>query len=137
MSEKKCAPSMDEWLREAKKDKDFRECGMYLFHNGVVRSTAKAKVRMGEEDTQPVTGMDFAYDRDKVEKAVEEARSLPGIHYVRAWLNEGHLEVGDDIMLILIGGDIRPRVIDALQTLVGNIKNHCVKETETYKETEQ
>lgn len=49
MSEKKSVPSMDEWLREAKKDKDFRECGMYLFHNGVVRGTAKAKVRMGEE----------------------------------------------------------------------------------------
>ena len=43
---------------------------------------------------------------------------MPGIHYVRVWLNEGMLEVGDDIMLVLIGGDIRPHVVDALQTLV-------------------
>ena len=40
------------------------------------------------------------------------------------------LELGDDIMLVLIGGDIRPRVIDALQSLVGTIKNECVSEVE-------
>ena len=33
-------------------------------------------------------------------------------------------------MLVLIGGDIRPRVIDALQHLVGTIKNTCVVERE-------
>lgn len=133
MAEKRNAPSMDEWLKEAKEDKDFGKCGMYLFHNGVVRGTAKAKVRRGEENTQPVTGMEFSYDLNKVEEAVEEARRLPGIHYVRVWLNEGCLEVGDDIMLVLIGGDIRPHVVDALQELVGNIKNNCVKETEIYE----
>ena len=33
-------------------------------------------------------------------------------------------------MLVLICGDIRPRVIDALQQLVGTIKNECVSEVE-------
>ena len=49
---------------------------------------------------------------------------------MRVWLNRGELELGDDIMLVLIGGDIRPRVIDALQSLVGTIKNECVSEVE-------
>ena len=40
--------------------------------------------------------------------------------------------MGDDIMLVLVGGDIRPHVIDALQALVGEIKNHCVVEQEVY-----
>ena len=35
-------------------------------------------------------------------------------------------------MLVLVGGDIRPRVINAIQALVGEIKNHCVVETERY-----
>ena len=35
-------------------------------------------------------------------------------------------------MLVLIGGDIRPHVVDALQFLVGEIKNHCVVEKESY-----
>ena len=54
------------------------------------------------------------------------------IFHVRVWLNEGKLSVGDDIMLVLIGGDIRPHVIDALQSLVGEIKNECVREQELY-----
>ena len=55
---------------------------------------------------------------------------MHGIFLVRVWLNEGQLELGDDIMYVLIGGDIRPHVIDALQFLVGKIKNECVTEIE-------
>ena len=33
-------------------------------------------------------------------------------------------------MYVLLGGDIRPHVIDALQFLVGRIKSQCVEETE-------
>jgi molybdopterin synthase catalytic subunit len=57
---------------------------------------------------------------------------MEGIRIVRVWMNEGELSVGDDIMYVLVGGDIRPHVIDALQALVGEIKQHCVTETEIY-----
>ena len=33
-------------------------------------------------------------------------------------------------MYVLIGGDIRPHVVEALQYLVGRIKNECVREEE-------
>ena len=125
-------PSLDQWLWEAKAEKDAPLCGMYLAHNGTVRQTARALVRNRAEDTAPVSGMHFAWDRDKVARALEEARALPGIYHVRLWLNEGDLALGDDIMLVLVGGDIRPRVIDALQFLVGKIKNECVVEQEIY-----
>ena len=55
---------------------------------------------------------------------------MEGVAYVRVWLNEGLLEVGDDIMYALVGGDIRPHVVDALQFLVGKLKAECVTETE-------
>jgi molybdopterin synthase catalytic subunit len=74
--------------------------------------------------------MEFNYDEFKVNQAIEEANKMEGIFHVRVWLNEGNLNVGDDIMYILIGGDIRPHVIDALQFLVGKIKNECVTEIE-------
>lgn len=130
MKTKKESPSMDEWLKEAKLEPLASEVGMFLFHNGVVRETAKAKVRLGHEDTAPVKGMDFSYDEAKVEAAIAETKRMEGIFHVRAWLNEGRLEVGDDIMYVLIGGDIRPRVIDALQFLVSRIKTECVTEIE-------
>ena len=128
----KTAPSVDLWLREAKADPNAADCGMYLIHNGTVRQTARAAVRLGEQDTPPVTGMVFDYDEEKVAQAMESARQLPGIHYVRVWLNKGELSLGDDIMMVLIGGDIRPRVLDALQKLVGTIKNECVIEREVF-----
>jgi molybdopterin synthase catalytic subunit len=103
---------------------------MFLVHNGTVRETAKAKVRLGAEGTAPVTGMVFSYDEDKVNAAIEETYKLQGVYYVRTWLNEGQLEVGDDIMYVLIGGDIRPNVIDGLQFLVQKIKTECVTEIE-------
>lgn len=132
MNEKNTVPSMDEWLKEAKAAETAADCGMYLFHNGVVRESAKAKVRNGEETAGPVVGMEFSYDEEKVAAAIENAKKLPGIQYVRVWLNQGRLQVGDDIMLVLIGGDIRPHVVDALQTLVGEIKNTCVVEKEIF-----
>ena len=128
-------PSTDLWLEEAKQDASASQCGMYLFHNGVVRETPKAKVReTGDVSAErTVEHLEFSYDKEKVDRAIEETLEMPGIYYVRVWLNEGVLQIGDDIMLVLIGGDIRPRVVDALQALVGEIKNHCVVEKEFYQ----
>ena len=126
----KPVPSIDAWLKEAKAHETAPLCGMYLTHNGTVRQSAKAKVRQGAENTLPVTGMLFSYDREKVDAVIADAYRLEGIYYIKVWLNEGALEVGDDIMYVLIGGDIRPRVVDALNYLVGRIKNECVVETE-------
>lgn len=128
----KKSPSMDEWLREAKKDPSAKRIGMYLTHNGVVRATARALAREGDTSAALVSGMAFSYDREKVEAAIADTYKLEGVYYVRVWLNEGELSVGDDIMYILIGGDIRPHTVDALQYLVGRIKSECVTENETF-----
>ena len=127
---KKESPSIDCWLKEAKAHESAPKIGMYLTHNGTVRQSAKAKVRYGAEDTKPVTGMLFSYDQEKVDGIIADTYKMDGIYYIKVWLNEGELQMGDDIMYILIGGDIRPRVVDALQYLVGRIKNECVVETE-------
>lgn len=127
---KKVPPSVDEWLREAKAHQMAARSGMFLVHNGVVRETPKAQVRQGINDGSLVRGMEFGHDGAKVDGVIEETYKMDGIFYVRVWLNEGQLEVGDDIMYVLVGGDIRPHVIDALQFLVGKIKNECVIEIE-------
>ena len=126
----KPVPSMDAWLKEAKAHESAPKIGMYLVHNGTVRQSAKAKVRYGEENTKDVTGMVFSYDPQKVDAVIADAYKLEGIYYIKVWLNEGQLSLGDDIMYVLIGGDIRPRVVDALNYIVGRIKNECVTETE-------
>ena len=129
---KEPVPSVDAWLREAKAERDAGKIGMYLLHNGVVRETARAAAREGREGLPPIRGMEFHFDQGKVDAAVAEAKALPGISLIRVWLNSGKLKMGDDIMYVLIGGDIRPRVIDALSFLVGKIKSECVIEKEVF-----
>lgn len=116
------SPSLDGWLAEAKAEAAAKDVGMYLCHNGVVRSYSR--------DGRPVTGMDLAVDRERLEELLTTARLMEGVSIVRVWVNEGHLEVGDDIMYVMIGGDIRPNVIEALTAFVGMIKSEVVTETE-------
>lgn len=130
---RKNPPSMDVWMKEAKAHASAPKIGMYLIHNGTVRQSAKALVREDAESTRPVCGMLFSYDAEKVNAAIADTYKMNGIYYIRAWLNEGRLDMGDDIMYILIGGDIRPHVVDALNYLVGRIKDECVSETEIYE----
>ena len=129
----KIPPSMDAWLQEAKAHASAPKIGMYLTHNGTVRQSAKAKVRFGAESTRAVTGMVFSYNREKVDAIIADTYQMDGIYYIKVWLNEGQLQLGDDIMYVLIGGDIRPRVVDALNYLVGRIKDECVVETELHE----
>ncbi len=133
----KKSPSMNAWLEEAKKDPSAQKCGMYLVHNGTVRVSAKAVVRdlipdEEKEKMAAVSSLDFSYDAEKVEEAIRQTYQMEGIFYIKVWLNDGILQVGDDIMYVMIGGDIRPHVVDALQALVGTIKNTCVVEQEIY-----
>lgn len=125
-------PSLDEWLREAKAAAGAEKCGMYLTHCGTVRQSARARVREGDESAASVRGMLFSHDAEKMRRAVDEALAMDGIYFVRVWLADGELKLGDDIMRVLIGGDIRPHVIDALQFLVGKLKNECVSERELF-----
>lgn len=123
-------PNMNEWLAEAKASKDAAQCGMFLTHNGVVRVTPKARVREGVTGLGDIAQVEFSYDEAGLAAAVEEALTWEGIYFVKVWLNEGVCAVGDSLMYVMIGGDIRPHVIDALQNLVGKIKTELVVERE-------
>ena len=127
----KARPSLECWLKEAKNAPDAAKCGMYLFHNGVVRQTARAEARLGRPSAA-VRGLRLSCDQRRVDAAAAAARQLPGVYYVRVWINEGELAVGDDMMLVLVGGDIRPHVAAGLETLVERLKSQCVTETEIF-----
>ena len=131
-AEKEIMPSVDSWLKEAKAGENASDAGMYLIHNGVVRGTSRASQRETGVQDAPVQGMDFSWDPARVEAARQKALDTPGITCVRVWLNRGRLQVGDDLMLVLVGGNIRPNVIAVLEALVGELKESCVKEKELF-----
>lgn len=49
---------------------------------------------------------------------------------MRVWLNEGELNVGDDIMKVLVAGRFRSDVLPVLQDLLTFLKTEVVKEKE-------
>lgn len=132
-------PDLSAWLAEAKQDEHADQIGMYLTHNGVVRATPRHAVRPNEQAPTnvrskhaEVVAVDFSYDEAGLEAALEEALSWEGVYYVRAWLNKGRVKVGESLMYVLIGADIRPHAISALEKLVGHIKSDLVQEREIF-----
>ena len=124
-------PSLDQWLREARAAPGAAQTGVFLTHSGVVRATARAQARDGQA-APPVRGMRFSFDRKKAAEAEADTRWMEGVFHVRVWLNEGELQVGDALMTVLIGANIRPRAVEALQYLVDRLKRECVTEEELF-----
>jgi len=122
MTAPEARPSLDAWLSELKTENGAEGIGMFLAHNGVVRGHSR--------DGRAVTGMILDVDRERLAEILDSARLMEGIVAVRAWVAEGDLKVGDDIMYVLVAGDIRDNVFGALQALVKMIKTEVVTEQE-------
>ena len=113
---------IDSWIREVKESCDPAQLGMILMHNGVVRGTSKGG--------KPVRKLKLTHDRDKLMACIAEMKKRDGIVDVRAWINEGILRIGDDIMYVLVAGRFRTDVLPALQELLTFIKTAVVSEEE-------
>jgi len=113
---------MLEWFEDVKKNPDFDKVGMILCHNGVVRGYSQTGER--------IRRMHLEVRRDLLNDLVSEMGKRPGIVEVRAWLNEGVLNVGDDIMYVLVAGDIRENVFSTLKEMVSRAKKEIIIEKE-------
>ena len=128
----KVEPDISIWLKEAKEADSENSNGIYLFSNGVVRSSSKRKVRAGEQGLEPVKSVKVECNYDTLETALRQTSQMPGVNYLRVWVNEGELELGESIMLTLVGADIRDRCVDALTFFVDKLKGDCLTETEIF-----
>ena len=113
---------MDQWIKEIKKECPADMLGMILLHNGIVRATAK--------NGGKVQAMNLSYDKAKLEATVSKFKKKDGIADIKAWINEGHLKIGDDIMNVCVAGRFRKDVLPVFQELISMIKTEIVKEEE-------
>jgi molybdopterin synthase catalytic subunit len=113
---------IDTWIKEIKKECPPDILGMILLHNGIVRATAKngGKVQV----------MNLSYDKAKLEATVREFKKREGTADIKAWINEGHLKIGDDIMNVCVAGRFRKDVLPVFQELITMIKTEIVSEEE-------
>jgi molybdopterin synthase catalytic subunit len=114
---------IEQWIQEIKSQCDPETLGMILVHNGIVRATS----RQGA----PVTGMKLTYDKAALEQAVRRFKAKEGIAEIRVWINEGALNVGDDIMNLCVAGRFRTDILPVFQELLTEIKTKIVHEEET------
>ena len=113
---------IDEWIKEIKENCAAESLGMILVHNGIVRGTSK--------EGKPVSGMKLSYDRDALESCVAQLKKREGIAAIRVWINSGILNIGDNIMYLLVAGRFRTDVLPVLQELLSAVKNEIVLEEE-------
>jgi molybdopterin synthase catalytic subunit len=121
-SNAKKAMMIDRWIEEIKLGANPEELGMILVHNGIVRATSK----LGK----PVRGMKLSYDKEKLDSIIPTFKQKAGVVDIRVWINAGDLEVGDDIMFLIVAGKFRTDVLPVFEEVLSVIKREIVTEQE-------
>jgi molybdopterin synthase catalytic subunit len=104
---------------------DFRKVGMLLAHHGVVRETTR--------DGRSVRGLRVSVDHGRLQRILNEQRMRAGIVDIRVAIAEDRdLAVGEDIMLLIVAGDIRENVIAVLTDTLNLIKSTVTEKTEYF-----
>jgi len=109
-----------------KKHPDYDKAGMILCHNGVVRNTSR--------DGRKVSGLTIAVDQEKLKEVIDVHKKKPGIIEILVEIADNkNLTVGDDVMLLVVAGDIRDNVIPALSDTLNAIKTTVTSKTEFFE----
>ncbi len=101
------------------------DIGMILSHTGIVRGSSR--------DGRQVSGLLVHVDHEKLEQIIEKEKKSPGIVDIRVHIFENTpLEVGDEIMHLVVAGDIREHVLPILERTLNTIKAVVTHKTEHF-----
>ena len=99
------------------------QVGMVLIHNGVVRGHSRGS-------KEKVDNLTVTPDRNKVESLRREYESRPGIFRIIVQANQGEFQPGQDLLFIIVAGDIRENVQPVLSELLNRIKSEAMHKVE-------
>ncbi len=115
-------------FHKIKRHPEYAKAGMILCHNGIVRSTSR--------DGKTVTGLTIHVDHTRLRSIIQERKQDPGIIDILVEIKEDQiLSVGDDVMYLVVAGDIRENVIHTLKDTLDAIKSTATQKTEFFKNT--
>ena len=97
--------------------------GMMLVHNGVVRGWSR-------KDHASVGRVRVTPDRRRMEEIRAELEQRPGIFKIVVDAAEGELKPGDDLLFLVVAGDIREHVKATFAELLDRIKSEAVVKQE-------
>ncbi|MCD4717292.1 MAG: molybdenum cofactor biosynthesis protein MoaE [Desulfobacterales bacterium] len=116
--------NLNKIIQTLKEHPDYPKMGMIASHLGVVRGTSL--------NGRPVTGIEVVFEEGLIHETTSDIENMPGIIKVMIETNEGSLNVGDEIMAVVVGGDTREHVFPALMTAVDRIKSECSRKKELF-----
>lgn len=93
--------------------------GMTLVHNGVVRAWSR-------KDKSPVARIRVTPNRALMNTICREMEQRPGIFKILAEATEGELKPGDDLLFLVVAGDVRENVKSVFAELLDRIKAEAV-----------
>lgn len=115
----------DNLIAKIKARPDYDRVGMILCHNGVVRGFSR--------NGRKVTGLRVSVDRQKLAQLIGQQRARPGIVDIQVEIAaDTDLSVGDDVMLLVVAGEIREQVIAVLSETLNAIKTTVTSKTECF-----
>jgi len=97
--------------------------GMILVHNGVVRGWSRA-------GGAAVSAVEVKPDPARVEALRLEYERRPGIWRILVEARSGRLAPGDDLLFIVVAGDIRENVKPVLAELLDRVKAEAISKRE-------
>lgn len=111
-------------INKIKNHENSGSIGMIASHLGIVRSFSR--------NGRDVEGVDVKYNMSKLGDIINDIKAMPGIVEVLIDVNEGNLKIGDELMFVAVGGDIRENVFAALIEAVEQIKKNAVTKQEMF-----
>ncbi len=113
-------------INELKKRPEFNDnVGMILIHNGVVRNWSRT-------DRSAVKAVEVSPDSLKIEALRQEYLKRPGIFEILIEACSGTLKPGDDLLFIIVAGDIRENIKPVLAELLDRVKAEAVTKKEIF-----
>jgi len=97
--------------------------GMILIHNGVVRNWSR-------NDKAAVASLEVTPDFDRIESLRQEFLKSPGIFDIKIKAFSGTFQPGDDLLYIVVAGDLRENVKPVLAELLDRVKAEAVSKKE-------
>jgi molybdopterin synthase catalytic subunit len=117
--------SLERLIASVKEHPEIGRAGMILCHNGIVRESN----RSGEKR---VSALRVRVDHSEIDRIQRWAESQMGIVAVAIEAFEGEFQVGDDLLYVVVAGDVRENVFSIMRETVERIKATGVHKTERY-----
>lgn len=115
-------------IQELKNRPEFIDnVGMILIHNGVVRNWSR-------KDRAEVSALEVTPDYEKIEALKQEYLQHKGIFDIIVKAYSGTFQPGDDLLYIIVAGDIRENIKPVLAELLDRIKSEAVTKKEIFSQ---